>query len=128
MQWRSYTRVLTRLKPLRLASRPAFASTLNSPFPPHRRPFTLVDGKAIIPGTPLDPQPQPDWNEEVENVMAQQELVQLQQSLGLVAPKNGKPVKDVVFVCIDIEAFESDQSKITEIGESNRILRFGDQN
>jgi predicted N-acetyltransferase YhbS len=86
-----------------------------------------VDGKAKIRHIQLEPQPKPDWDEEVENVMAQQELTRLQQSLGLVAPKNGKPVEDVVFVCIDIEAFESDQSKITEIGESSQLLEFGDQ-
>lgn len=59
--------------------------------------------------------------------MAQQQLTQLQQSLGLVAPKNGKPIKDVVFVCIDIEAFESDQSKITEIGMLCTCFKSGDQ-
>jgi hypothetical protein len=84
-----------------------------------------VDGKSTVSDTPLPSQPQPDWNDEVDDVdviMASQELTQLQQFLGLVAPKNGKPVQDVVFVCIDCEAFELDQSKITEIGMSNDQL------
>ena len=46
--------------------------------------------------------------------MAQQELIQLQKLLGLVESKH--PVKDVFFVCIDCEAWEHDQTKITEIG------------
>jgi hypothetical protein len=37
--------------------------------------------------------------------------------LGLVESKH--PVKDVFFVCIDCEAFEHDQTKITEIGISS---------
>jgi len=53
---------------------------------------------------------------EIEEVdtMAQQELIQLQKLLGLVESKH--PVKDVFFVCIDCEAWEHDQTKITEIG------------
>jgi hypothetical protein len=86
-----------------------------------------VDGKFPISDTPSPPQPQPDWNDEVDEVdviMANQELTQLQQFLGLVAPKNGKPVQDVVFVCIDCEAFELDQSKITEIGMLDDPIMF----
>lgn len=58
------------------------------------------------------------WSSEAEaegtDIMAQQELTQLQKLLGLVESKN--PVKDVFFVCIDCEAWEHDQTKITEIG------------
>lgn len=75
-----------------------------------------MDGKFTITDTPLERQNQPDWNDEVEDTMAHQEIAQLQQLLGLLATKNGKPAGDVVFVCIDCEAFELDQSKITEIG------------
>ena len=83
-----------------------------------------MDGKLTTAETPLKVQPQTDWNDEVDetdDAMAHQELSQLQQFLGLTEPKNGKPVEDVVFVCIDCEAFEFDQSKITEIGVS-RLL------
>jgi hypothetical protein len=81
-----------------------------------------VDGKSTIPDTALSAQPQLDRDDEVNDtyvIMANQELTQLQQFLGLVAPKNGKPVQDVVFVCIDCEAFELNQNKITEIGMLN---------
>lgn len=59
---------------------------------------------------------QPVASDEVEEVdeMAQQELTHLQKLLGLVESKY--PVKDVFFVCVDCEAFEHDQTKITEIG------------
>jgi hypothetical protein len=80
-----------------------------------------VDGKLTTADPPLQVQPQKDWNNEVDeadDAMAHQELSQLQQFLGLVEPKNDKPVEDVIFVCIDCEAFEFDQSKITEIGMS----------
>jgi len=118
MQWRQFTRVFTRLK----HTTPAFRSSF--PLAPRRNisrgSFRLVDGKFTNLITPLQTQPQIDWNEEVDDVdddvMAHQELSQLQQFLGLVAPKNDKPVKDVVFVCIDCEAFEHDHNKITEIG------------
>ena len=65
-----------------------------------------MDGKLTTAETPLKVQPQTDWNEEVDeadDAMAHQELSQLQQLLGLAEPKNGKPVEDVVFVCIDCE-------------------------
>lgn len=84
-----------------------------------------MDGKFNTAETPLKVQPHTDWNEEVDeadDAMAHQELSQLQQILGLIEPKNGKPVEDVVFVCIDCEAFEFDQSKITEIGMSKLHL------
>ena len=91
------------------------------------RNFRFVDGKSTTLEAPLKVQPQTDWNEEVDeadDAMAHQELSQLQQFLGLAEPKNGKPVQDVVFVCIDCEAFEFDQNKITEIGMSRiRFLR-----
>lgn len=73
-------------------------------------------------------QPQTDWNDEVDeadDTMALQELSQLQQLLGLAEPKSGKPVEDVVFVCIDCEAFEFDQNKITEIGMWTILLEKG---
>jgi hypothetical protein len=58
-----------------------------------------------------------DEEDEEDFTMAQQEVTQLQKLLGLVESKN--PVKDVFFVCIDCEAFEHDQTKITEIGISS---------
>ena len=124
MQWRPYTRVFTRLNSIRPTSTP-------SPFTPapkwhtSRRSFHFVDGKLTTAETASKVQPQTDWNEEVDeadDAMAHQELSQLQRFLGLAEPKNGKPVEDVVFVCIDCEAFEFDQSKITEIGMSKRFL------
>lgn len=75
-------------------------------------------------------QPQTDWNDEVDeadDTMAQQELSQLQQLLGLAESKSGKPVEDVIFVCIDCEAFEFDQNKITEIGMLTILLEKGDK-
>lgn len=129
MQWRPYTRVFTRLNSIRpTTSRPPF-----TPAPKwhlSRRSFHSVDGKSITPETPLQVQPQKDWNDEVDeadDAMAHQELSQLQQLLGLVEPKNGKLVEDVVFVCIDCEAFEFDQSRITEIGMPEIHLENGRQ-
>ena len=84
-----------------------------------------MDDKLTTAETASKVQLQTDWNEEVDeadDAMAHQELSQLQRFLGLAEPKNGKPVEDVVFVCIDCEAFEFDQSKITEIGMSKRFL------
>lgn len=89
-----------------------------------------MDGKFTTTDTPLQVQPQKDWNDEVDeadDAMAHQELSQLQQFLGLVEPKNGKPVEDVIFVCIDCEAFEFDQSIITEIGMSYISFDNGDK-
>lgn len=89
-----------------------------------------MDGKFTTADSPLQVQPQKDWNDEVDeadDAMAHQELSQLQQFLGLVEPKNGKPVEDVVFLCIDCEAFEFDQSKITEIGMSGTRVENGDK-
>lgn len=65
---------------------------------------------------------QPDWSEEVDAAMAQQELLKLQQQLGLV--ESNKLVKDVVFVCIDCEAYEHDQTKITEIGMMDFLVSY----
>jgi hypothetical protein len=89
-----------------------------------------VDGKFTTTETSLQVQPQKDWNDEVDeadDAMAHQELSQLQQFLGLVAPKNDKLVEDVIFVCIDCEAFEFDQSIITEIGMSYISFDDGDK-
>jgi hypothetical protein len=122
MQWRPYTRAFARLNHIRPITRPAFTPTSKGHFLLQRRAFHFADGKFTVSDTPPPSQPQLDWNDEVDDthmIMANQELTQLQQFLGLVAPKNGKPVQDVVFVCIDCEAFELDQSKITEIGMSN---------
>ena len=122
MQWRPYTRVFIRLNHIRPTSRSPFTPTPKWHI--SRRSFHFVDGKLTTAETALKVQPQTDWNEEVDeadDAMAHQELSQLQQLLGLAEPKNGKPVEDVVFVCIDCEAFEFDQSKITEIGVS-RLL------
>ena len=122
MQWRPYTRVFTRLNHIRPTSKSPFTPTPKWHI--SRRSFHFVDGKLTTAETPLKVQPQTDWNDEVDeadDAMAHQELSQLQQLLGLAEPKNGKPVEDVVFVCIDCEAFEFDQSKITEIGVS-RLL------
>jgi FKBP-type peptidyl-prolyl cis-trans isomerase (trigger factor) len=90
-----------------------------------------VDGKFPVANDPLPPQPQPDWNDEIDEIddaMAHQELSQLQQFLGLVTPKDGKPVQDVTFVSIDCEAFEFDHNKITEIGKSQALLGSYKQN
>lgn len=89
-----------------------------------------MDGKFTTTETPLQVQPQKDWNDEVDeadDAMAHQELSRLQQFLGLVEPKNGKPTEDVIFVCIDCEAFEFDQSIITEIGMSYISFDNGDK-
>lgn len=129
MQWRPYTRVFTRLNSIR-------PTTYRPPFIPapkwhlSRRSFHSVDGKFTTTDTPLQVQPQKDWNDEVDeadDAMAHQELSQLQQFLGLVELKNGKPVEDVIFVCIDCEAFEFDQSIITEIGMSYISFDGGDK-
>lgn len=90
------------------------------------RIFQFGDDKSTTAKTPLKVQPQKDWNEEVDeadDAMAHQELSHIQQLLGLAESKNAKPVQDVVFVCIDCEAFELDQSKITEIGMSRLCSR-----
>lgn len=124
MQWRPCTRVFTRLKHPRPASRSPFIPAPKWHF--QRRLFHSLDGKFTIAVTPTHRQPQTDWNEEfdeVDDAMAHQELFQLQQFLGLVTPKDGKPVEDVVFVCIDCEAFEMDHNKITEIGMLNLFLK-----
>ena len=119
MQWRPYARVFTRLNSIRPISRLPF--TRAPKWHISRRAFHSVDGKFTTTETPLQVQPQKDWNDEVDeadDAMAHQELSRLQQFLGLVEPKNGKPTEDVIFVCIDCEAFEFDQSIITEIGMS----------
>jgi hypothetical protein len=125
MQWRPHTQVFARLNHIKPITRPAFTPAPKGHSLLQQRAFHFADGKFTVSDTtslPLPPpQPQLDWNDEVDEVaviMANQELTQLQQFLGLVAPKNGKPVQDVVFVCIDCEAFELDQNKITEIGTS----------
>lgn len=125
MQWRPCTRVFIRLNSTRLINRSLF--TQAPKWRISRRAFHSVDGKFTATETPLQVQPQKDWNDEVDeadDAMAHQELSQLQQFLGLVEPKNGKPTEDVIFVCIDCEAFEFDQSIITEIGMS--YLSFND--
>lgn len=79
------------------------------------RAFHPDPGVIVSPDITGIPEVQPDWAEEFD-AMAQRrlDLLQLQQILGLAPSK--KPVQDVVFVCIDCEAYESDQTKITEIG------------
>lgn len=148
MQWRPYTRVFTRLNRMRPTSRSRFTPapqwhlsrrsfhfvdgksiTGKTPLKGHRI-FHFKDGKLTTAKTPLKVQPQKDWNEEVDeadDAMAHQELSHIQQLLGLAESKNGKPVQDVVFVCIDCEAFEFDQSKITEIGMSRLCFRESDE-
>lgn len=89
----------------------------DTPISTRQRSYHFVDGRLVLSNTSIPLQPQPDLSEEIDENMASQELTQLQQLLGLITPKNGKPAEDVVFVCIDCEAFESDHSKITEIGK-----------
>ena len=49
-------------------------------------------------------------------VNASHELSLVQQVLGLTREPRPVDLQNVVFVCIDIEAFESEQDKVTEIG------------
>lgn len=116
MRWRQFTRAFTRLNHARTISTSTLFPRSNLHFHPQRRSFHYVDGKFVSRETPLESQVKPDWNEAIDKIMAHQELIQLQQFLGLVEPDGGKPVEDVVFVCIDIEAFEFKQEIITEIG------------
>jgi hypothetical protein len=99
---------------------PAFTPQPRWRLPYLRRAFhTTRDIVAVVPSQEVNIQPvYTDKAKEIEEVdtMAQQELTQLQKLLGLVESKN--PVKDVFFVCVDCEAFEHDQTKITEIGIS----------
>ncbi|TKA26874.1 hypothetical protein B0A50_04320 [Salinomyces thailandicus] len=54
---------------------------------------------------------------DVANQASQQQLRAVQQMLGLMPDSTSKrPLPDVVFICIDCEAFEHSQSQITEIG------------
>lgn len=125
MRWRQYTQVFNRLNYGRIIPTSANSLRPKWQFPTQLRLFHSLDGKVTSPkidakdtplDIPLETRSQPDWNEELDKVMAHQELRQLQQFLGLVEPENGKPVEDVIFVCIDLEAFELNQEKITEIG------------
>lgn len=59
-----------------------------------------------------------------QGVMAQpaapaSQIPLLQQLVGLIPPQDdAKELQDVVFVCIDCEAFEFDAKKVTEVGVS----------
>lgn len=111
MQWRPLIRVFLHsisTPTFTVRRQPEWQPTLT----PARRAFHSLDGKSTLTSNPSEVQP--DWSEEADAAMAQQELVKLQQLLGLV--ESNKFVKDVVFVCIDCEAYEHDQTKITEIG------------
>lgn len=98
---------------LSLASRPGWR--LSSTSISTRRAFHSETGAIVSPESVETPDAQPDWADELDR-MAQRrlDLLQLQQILGL-APSQ-RPVQDVVFVCIDCEAYEFDQTKVTEIG------------
>lgn len=121
MTWRLYSRV-ARL------SRTAFAQRLEWQFPYPRRQFQSLAVEPTIgpfpgPAVSTDPCIEPTTAShtlDIDDDMAQikAEVVQLQQLLGLVPPTKNKPVKDVTFICIDCEAFEHNQKKITEIGSS----------
>ncbi|KAM0723441.1 hypothetical protein Q7P37_000427 [Cladosporium fusiforme] len=113
MSWRLFERV-ARFSPR--ASRPEWQ------FPLARRAFQST---AIDPTIDLvrytsgyNTVAELELQDLEEMAQAKAEVVQLQQLLGLVPPAKNKPVKDVIFVSIDCEAFEHDQNKITEIGVS----------
>lgn len=108
MQWRTCLRHFTN-PPL-----PAFTPQPKWRLPTLRRAFHSPHDTANVPDQGLEIRAV--CIEELEEIdtMAQQELTQLQKLLGLV--ESTPPVKDVFFVCIDCEAFEHDQTKITEIG------------
>lgn len=47
------------------------------------------------------------------------QILLLQQLVGLIPPQDDlTELQDVVFVCIDCEAFEFDSKKVTEVGVS----------
>lgn len=111
MQWRTL-RHFTHSTLLAFAPQPKKRQLLT----PWRAFFQRPRDAVTVPSRKL--KAQHTWSAEAEeiNIMAQQELIQLQKLLGLVESKH--PVKDVFFVCIDCEAWEHDQTKITEIGLS----------
>jgi hypothetical protein len=112
MQWRTYM----YLRHFARSTLPAFTPQPKWRLPLRRRAFHTLHDTVVVSNQEV--QARLVYNEEVEEEedlkMAQQEVTQLQKLLGLVESKN--PVKDVFFVCIDCEAFEHDQTKITEIG------------
>lgn len=116
MQWRTFTIVLARR---------SFAASIpcsKSRFPRGLRTFQSIAGDTATKA--IEAQDIPQIDPEDLEVMAQtkREVKQLQQLLGLVP--SDKEAKDVIFVCIDCEAFEFDQTKITEIGASNLLNRY----
>ena len=112
MQWRAYLRHFAHPTTL-----PTFTPQPKWRLPLPRRAFhTLHDTVAAVPSQQATVQSIFCDEVEEDERMAQQELTHLQKLLGLVESKH--PVKDVFFVCIDCEAWEHDQTKITEIGLS----------
>jgi hypothetical protein len=109
MQWRGFLRHFAHPTTL-----PAFTPQPKWRLPTPQRAFHTVRCTVAVPSQ--EATVQSITSDEVEEVdeMAQQELTHLQKLLGLVESKH--PVKDVFFVCVDCEAFEHDQTKITEIG------------
>ncbi|KAM0698982.1 hypothetical protein Q7P36_001026 [Cladosporium allicinum] len=111
MQWRAYLRYFAH------PTLPTFTPQPKWRLPLPRRPFhTLHDTVAAVPSQHATVQSISSDEVEEDEKMAQQELTHLQKLLGLVESRH--PVKDVFFVCVDCEAFEHDQTKITEIGIS----------
>lgn len=116
MQWRAYLRHFAHPTTL-----PTFTPQPKWRLPLPRRAFhTLHDTVAAVPSQQATVQSIFCDEVEEDERMAQQELTHLQKLLGLVESKH--PVKDVFFVCIDCEAFEHDQTKITEIGMLSPLL------
>jgi len=111
MQWRAYFRHFA------YSTLPAFTPQPKWRLPLLRRAFHTLPDTVAVPSqevrVSLVCSDQVDQVEETDT-MPQQEITHLQELLGLIESKH--PVKDVFFVCIDCEAFEHDQTKITEIG------------
>ena len=116
MQWRPLYRVLAR----RVFATANVRSKLQ--FPSGLRTFQSIAGHT--PDTAIGSLEVPTVDEEDLKAMAQtkREVKQLQQLLGLVPSE--KAIKDVIFVCIDCEAFEFNQKQITEIGVSDACQRY----
>ena len=113
MQWRTYT----YLRHFARSTPPAFTPQPKWRLPSRRQLFHTLHDTVAVPSQ--EDRVRLVYNEELDEEeesirMTQQEVTQLQKLLGLVESKH--PVKDVFFVCIDCEAFEHDQTKITEIG------------
>jgi hypothetical protein len=114
MSWRTYRYTRHFARP----TLPAFTPQPKWRLPLPRRAFHTSHNTVAVPSQEVRVRLIDSGEVDEEDFkMAQQEVTQLQKLLGLVESKH--PVKDVFFVCIDCEAFEHDQTKITEIGISS---------